>query len=135
MCSWKQHEKPEHLLSSFLPTCLHLMLNTSYILQGIEKVSSRWLLDLKISNTNDELSCNRWVWIGVGYLIGAIIVLHIIIIAAQRFLGPLETSSAVLSEEALRARDIALFGQSGKGDVDDSVVDVAEEVQICSSST
>ena len=51
-----------------------------------------------------------------------------IIIAAQRFLGPLETSSAVSSEEVLRARDIALFGQAGKGGVDDTLVDVAEEV-------
>lgn len=44
------------------------------------------------------------------------------------WLGPLATSSAVLSEEALRARDVALFGQSGKGDVDDTVLNVNDEV-------
>ena len=71
----------------------------------------------------------------MGYLIGAIVVFHIIIIAAQKFLGPLETGSAVLSEEALRARNIALFGQSGKGNVDDTVVDVDDQVQISSAST
>lgn len=71
------------------------------------------------------------MWVSVGYLLGAIVVLHIVIIAAQKFLGPLATSSAVLSEEALRARDVALYGQSGKGDVDDTVLDVDDEVHIC----
>lgn len=61
----------------------------------------------------------------VGYLLGAIVVLHIVIIAAQEFLGPLNTSAAVLSEEALRARDIALHGQ---GDEDDTVLEIADEV-------
>ena len=69
---------------------------------------------------------NRWVWVGVGFLIGAIIVFHIIIIAAVKLLGPLGKNAAVLSEEALRARDISLFGQSGKGDVDDTALDVNE---------
>ena len=69
----------------------------------------------------------------VGYLLGAIVVLHIVIIAAQNFLGPLATSSAVLSEEALRARDVALYGQAGKGDVDDTVLDV-DEVHTCPSA-
>ena len=70
----------------------------------------------------------------VGYLLGAIVVLHIVIIAAQKFLGPLETSSAVLSEEALRARNVALYGQAGKGEVDDTVVDVNDEVDTCPMS-
>ena len=70
----------------------------------------------------------------VGYLLGAIVVLHIVIIAAQKFLGPLATSSAVLSEEALRARDVALYGQAGKGDADDTVLDVDDEVRVCSSA-
>ena len=47
---------------------------------------------------------------------------------AQKFLGPLGKNAAVLSEEALRARDISLYGQSGKGDVDDTVVNVDEQV-------
>ena len=72
---------------------------------------------------------SRWAWIGVGYLIGAIVFFHFVIIAAQKWLGPLNTSSAVLSEEALRARDIALYGQEGKGDLGDSVLDVDDEVQ------
>lgn len=63
----------------------------------------------------------------VGYLLGAIVVLHVVIIAAQEFLGPLNTSAAVLSEEALRARDTALHGQ---GDDDDTVLDIADEVHI-----
>ena len=53
---------------------------------------------------------------------------HIVIIAAQKWLGPLNISSAVLSEEALHARDVALYGQAGKGDVDDTVLDVDDEV-------
>lgn len=73
------------------------------------------------------MSC-RWVWIGVGFLIGAIIFLHVVIIMAQKFLGPLGKNAAVLSEEALRARDISLYGQPGKGDVDDTVVNVDEQV-------
>lgn len=64
----------------------------------------------------------------MGYLIGAIVFFHIVIIAAQKWLGPLDNSAAVLSEEALRARDIALYGQAGKGDLDDSVLDVDDEV-------
>lgn len=76
-------------------------------------------------------TCFRWVWVSVGYLLGAIVVLHIVIIAAQKFLGPLETSSAVLSEEALRVRNVALYGQAGKGEVDDTVVDVNDEVDTC----
>ena len=71
---------------------------------------------------------DRWVWIGVGYLIGAIIFLHVVIILAQKFLGPLGKNAAVLSEEALRARDISLFGQSGKGELDDAVLDVDGQV-------
>lgn len=65
----------------------------------------------------------------VGYLIGAIVFFHLVIIAAQKWLGPLETSAAVLSDEALRARDIALYGQAGKGDLDDAVLDVDDEVR------
>ena len=72
---------------------------------------------------------SRWAWIAVGYLIGAIVFFHFVIIAAQKWLGPLNTSSAVLSEEALRARDIALYGQEGKGDLGDSVLDVDDEVR------
>ncbi|DBB05992.1 hypothetical protein WJX82_004698 [Trebouxia sp. C0006] len=68
-----------------------------------------------------------WVWVSVGFLIGAIILFHFIIILAQKVLGPLGNNAAVLSEEALRARDVALYGQSGKGDLDDTVVDVAEQ--------
>ena len=97
-----------------------------------DKFSPSCCLTPKIPDANNELSCHSWVWVGVGYLFGAIIVFHTVIIAAQRFLGPLETSLAVLSEEA---RDIALFGQSGKGDVDDTVVDVSAQVQISTSST
>lgn len=44
------------------------------------------------------------------------------------------TSSAVLSEEALRARDVALYGQAGKGNADDTVLEVDEEVHICLSA-
>ena len=65
----------------------------------------------------------------MGYLIGAIIFLHVVIILAQKFLGPLGKNAAVLSEEALRARDISLFGQSGKGELDDAVLDVDGQVQ------
>lgn len=54
------------------------------------------------------------MWVSVGYLIGCIIIFHIIIIAAQMFLGPLDNSAAVLSEEALRVRDQALYGAEGK---------------------
>jgi len=67
----------------------------------------------------------------VGFLIGAIILFHFIIILAQKVLGPLGKNAAVLSEEALRARDVALYGQSGKGDLDDTVVDVDEQVWVC----
>ena len=67
----------------------------------------------------------------MGFLIGAIILFHFIIILAQKVLGPLGKNAAVLSEEALRARDVALYGQSGKGNVDDTVVDVAEQVWVC----
>ena len=73
----------------------------------------------------------RWVWVSVGFLIGAIILFHVIIILAQKVLGPLGKNAAVLSEEALRARDIALYGQSGKGDLDDTIVDVNEQVWVC----
>lgn len=65
---------------------------------------------------------------GVGFLLGAIVVFHVVIILAQKFLGPIGNNAAVLSEEALRARDVALYGQSGKGDVDDTIVDVDEQV-------
>ena len=68
----------------------------------------------------------RWVWIGVGYLIGLIIILHIVIIVAQKFLGPLDNSAAVLSEEALRVRDQALYGSEGKDG--ETVVNVDEKV-------
>lgn len=68
-----------------------------------------------------------WVWVGVGFLLGAIVVFHVVIILAQKFLGPIGNNAAVLSEEALRARDVALYGQSGKGDVDDTIVDVDEQ--------
>ena len=75
----------------------------------------------------------RWVWISVGYLIGLIIILHIVIIVAQRFLGPLDNSAAVLSEEALRVRDASLYGTEGKdGEV---VVDVDEKVRSPKSHT
>lgn len=68
------------------------------------------------------------MWISVGYLIGLIIILHVVIIVAQRFLGPLDNSAAVLSEEALRVRDASLYGTEGKdGEV---VVDVNEKVRI-----
>ncbi len=77
-----------------------------------------------------ELLLCRWVWVGVGFLLAAIVLFHVIIILAQKFLGPLGNNAAVLSEEALRARDIALYGQSGKGGVDDTIVDVDEQVQL-----
>lgn len=65
---------------------------------------------------------------GVGYLIGCIIIFHIIIIVAQMFLGPLDNSAAVLSEEALRVRDQALYGAGGKdGEV---VVNMDEKVSL-----
>ena len=66
----------------------------------------------------------------MGFLIGAIIFFHFVIILAQKVLGPLGKNAAVLSEEALRARDVALYGQSGKGDLDDTVVDVDEQVWV-----
>lgn len=68
----------------------------------------------------------RWVWVGVGYLIGCIIIFHIIIILAQIYLGPLDNSAAVLSEEALRVRDHALYGSEGRDG--ETVVNVDEKV-------
>lgn len=62
----------------------------------------------------------------MGYLIGLIIILHVVIILAQKFLGPLGNNAAVLSEDALKVRDQALYGSKGKdGEV---VVDVNAKV-------
>ncbi|KAL3144459.1 hypothetical protein ABBQ32_004202 [Trebouxia sp. C0010 RCD-2024] len=93
-----------------------------------EFTASRWgSLGPQILNIRAFPNHYWWAWVSVGYLIGAIVFFHIVIIAAQKWLGPLDNSAAVLSEEALRARDIALYGQAGKGDLDDSVLDVDDE--------
>ena len=74
--------------------------------------------------------CGRWVWVGVGALIVATVVFHILILFAVKFLGPYQLGAAAMSEEALRERAYALHGAAGSADAG-VTIDLEEEVRFC----
>ena len=66
----------------------------------------------------------RWVWICIGALILANVILHMILLWAAKYLGPYGGTANIQSEESLAQREYAKHGGEGYADVSLQVTQV-----------